>query len=120
MDDSLALWSLVEGLDTTQDTNFVRSLPLPSRPTSFPLQSDHQPLGLCLAPPFQVSDVVSSPLSSMGSSGRPTAQRHSGILRVADLNQGVSFLPPPPIYMDSIRTLIGSDPLPIPSTTCTS
>ena len=66
MDDSLALWSLVEGLDTTQDTNFVDSLPLPSTPTSIPLHSDHQPLGPCLAPPFQVSDVVSSPFSSMG------------------------------------------------------
>ena len=66
MDGSLALWSLVEGLDTTQDTNLVDSLPLPSTPTSVPLQSDHQPLGLCLAPPFQVSEVVSSPLSSMG------------------------------------------------------
>ena len=29
MDDSLALWPLVESLDTTQDTNFVSSLPLP-------------------------------------------------------------------------------------------
>ena len=61
MDDSRALWSLVEGLDTTQDTNLVSSLPLPSRPNSAPLQRDHQPLGLCLASPFQVSDMVSSP-----------------------------------------------------------
>ena len=114
MDTSLDLWSLVEDLDTTPDTNVVRSLPLPSRPKSAPLQRDHQPPGPRLASPFQVSDLVSRPVSSMGSSGHSTAPRHSGIPRVSDLNQNFSFLPPQPNYRDSIRTSVGSNPLPIP------
>ena len=114
MDNSLDLWSLVEDLDTTPDTNVMRSLPLPSRPKSAPLQRDHQPPGPRLASPFQVSDLVSRPVSSMGSSGHSTAPRHSGIPRVSDLNQSFSFLPPQPNYRDSIRTSVGSNPLPIP------
>ena len=114
MDTSLDLWSLVEDLDTTPDTNVVRSLPLPSRPKSAPLQRDHQPPGPRLASPFQVSDLVSRPVSLMGSSGHSTAPRHSGIPRVSDLNQNFSFLPPQPNYRDSIRTSVGSNPLPIP------
>ena len=49
----------------------------------------------------------------MGSSGQSTAQRHSGIPRVSDLNQSLSFLPPQSIYRESIRTCFGSNTLPI-------
>ena len=43
MDDSLDLWSLLEDVDTGQDTKLGSSLPLPSRPKSAPLQRDHPP-----------------------------------------------------------------------------
>ena len=69
MDNSLALWSRLEDLDTTLDTNLGSSLPLPSRPNSAPLQRDHQLQGHRLASPFQVSGWVFA--SQYNASGFP-------------------------------------------------
>ena len=44
--------------------------------------------------PFQVSALHPVVTSAMGGSGQSSAQRHPGILRVSDLNQGGNVPPP--------------------------
>ena len=109
MDNSMDVWSLVQSVESSWDTSLVISPPLQSRPKSAPLQHEPLPQGPRLVSPFQVSAT-----SAIGCSGQSSAQRHPGILRVSDLNQGGNVPPPQQFPVDSIRIVPGVTPLRIP------
>ena len=96
MDNSMDGWSLVQSVEGSWDTSSVISPPLQSRPKSAPLQRAPLHQGPRLVSPFQVSALHPVVTSTMGCSGQSSAQRHPGILRVSDLNQGGNV--PPPIH----------------------
>ena len=64
--------------------------------------------------PFPVSALHPVAPNVMGYSGQSSAQRHPGILRVSDLNQGCNVPPPQQFPVDSIRIVPGVTPLQIP------
>ena len=107
-------WSLVQSVEGPWDTSSVISPPLQSRPKSAPLQRAPLHQGPRLVSPFQVSALHPVVTSAMGGSGQSSAQRHPGILRVSDLNQGGNVPPPQPFPVDSIRIVPGVTPLQIP------
>ena len=114
MDNSMDGWSLVQSVEGSWDTSSVISPPLQSRPKSAPLQRAPLHQGPRLVSPFQVSALHPVVTSAMGGSGQSSAQRHPGILRVSDLNQGGNVPPPQPFPVDSIRIVPGVTPLQIP------
>ena len=105
---------MVQSVENSWDTSSVVSPPLQSRPKSAPLQREPLPRGPRQVSPFQVSALHLVATSDIGCSGQSSAQRHPGILRVSDLNQGGNVPPPQQFPVDSIRIVPGVTPLRIP------
>ena len=90
------------------------SPPLQSRPKSAPLQREPLPRGPRQVSPFQVSALHLVATSDIGCSGQSSAQRHPGILRVPDFNQGGNVPPPQQFPVDSSTIVPGVTPLQTP------
>jgi len=108
------VWLLVQSVENSWDTSSVISPPLQSRSKSAPLQREPLPRGPRLVSSFQVSALHPVATSDIGCSGQSSAQRHPGILRVPDVNQGGNFPPPQQFPVDSITIVPGVASLQIP------